>query len=113
MKDITFEQLLAKIGKTESDIEKIYLGGDNCCRCGCQGTYAYFDQNARSFKRRLNALKKFEYYEEDNGEIKFERGCAVLKNPEVSVNPVYINIPHAPDTSAYGRCYTIYFKDEN
>ena len=56
---ITFEELLGKVGKKEEDIEKIYHGLDHWCRCGCGGNYFYRDN--KGFKRAINAMKKDDF----------------------------------------------------
>jgi hypothetical protein len=36
-------------------IDQMYEGRGNCCRCGCGGNYYYLDHNSRKI---INALKK-------------------------------------------------------
>ena len=48
------------------EIEKVYSGQDNACRCGCKGDYAY---DEKKIKMRLNRALKFI----KNGEATFEQ----------------------------------------
>jgi hypothetical protein len=51
--DITFEQL-QKL--TINDIEKVYIGQRDGCRCGCLGDYHINDDEGKYFKRTLSKL---------------------------------------------------------
>lgn len=42
---------------TLEDIDQIYLGEGDCCRCGCAGTYATSD-NPSLIKRRMSRFMK-------------------------------------------------------
>lgn len=37
-------------------VKRIYVGQDNCCRCGCHG--AYHDEGSRGFKMALARARK-------------------------------------------------------
>ena len=93
--NITFEDFLAKYGKTVDDIVKIYHGLDDHCRCGCGGNYFYSNkqEDKVGFTRAINALKKEDF---------------VTNNVEFDSRSAYwLNIPKP---YADNRCYCIYFK---
>lgn len=91
--NITFEDFLAKYGKTVNDIVKIYHGLDDHCRCGCGGNYFYNNrqEDKVGFTRAINVLKKTGF---------------VTNNIEFGGS--WLNIPK-PLTN--NRCYCIYFKE--
>lgn len=39
------------------DVDTLYEGRGNCCRCGCGGDYYYLDRNSRKI---MNALQRME-----------------------------------------------------
>ena len=92
---ITFKDLLAKAGKTEDDIEKIYHGKDHHCRCGCGGNYFYKGVDKAGYTRAVNKMKDptFESYNIEGDPYGGD----------------YINIP---DANRDNMCYCIYFKKE-
>ena len=98
-KSTTLEELLSKLGVSESQITEIYSGKDHDCRCGCKGTYT--KPEYRSYKRILNALKKTFI---DNTVRTLEVEYSDLSDGSVD----YINIPNG---DAYkDHCYCLYFR---
>jgi len=43
---------------TVEQIEKVYVGKDNGCRCGCHGTYTYTSENERKVRSVLKRAQK-------------------------------------------------------
>lgn len=85
------EDILNKYGLNIEDIQQIYYGGDNVCRCGCRGKYA--DKGTPLFKRYLTKIGKTE-----------------LAGPvEVAEDKFWVNLP--TDTSTVvGKCFCLYFE---
>ena len=81
--------ILASFHKTLTDIEKIYYGGDHCCRCGCKGRYA--NAGTPLFKQYMTWIASTPLA----GEVESE-GCWM--NLPVEVNRYY------------GKCFCLYFK---
>lgn len=79
------------------NIDEIYVGQDECCRCGCKGTYAKTSHSEPDYKtpddklvaRRLNKAKSL-----------IEQGAEFEYDPECG----YLNIVSGND-----RAYTVYF----
>lgn len=107
MTKFNLDETLAAFGWKESDITKIYHGGDHVCRCGCAGNY--FDRGTRGFTRALNALRRG-FNTETAGEKVFVSGYG--HNEEqvsdgVSCGGNYINIPEF-DAPNHNKCYCLY-----
>lgn len=92
----SFKDVLAEIGKTEDDIEKIYHGKDHWCRCGCGGNYFYHGVDKTGYTRAINKMKKPEFK-------------AYNIESHDSSMATWINIPDAMQDN---MCYCIYFKKE-
>lgn len=91
----TFEEVLAEIGKSVDDIEKVYHGKDHWCRCGCGGNYFYNGVDKAGYTRAINKMKKPDFKAFD---IESNTGSVT-----------WINIP---DADRDNMCYCIYFKKE-
>lgn len=98
-KEMSFEELLNECGMREENIEKIYHGLDEHCRCGCGGRYFYknISLDKVGFNRALNAMKKKDFMTINIEARKFGKN-----NDEM-----YINIPEYDKDN---KCYCIYFK---
>jgi len=80
----------------DCDIEQIYSGKDNYCRCGCGGKYYDFDHSNPIIKRLLTKAEKFLHKHIDT---------VVLYSGE---KDGWINIPTT--FNGPGTCICIYFK---
>jgi hypothetical protein len=83
------DKILKKANKTIDDIETIYYGLDDCCRCGCGGTYYTIEDDEDSFMEQLEYIDS-EYFKK----MEFEDG--------------YVNLPIANE---HNMCYSIYWKN--
>jgi hypothetical protein len=87
------------LNATLSQVSQVYVGKDNCCRCGCAGTYAAtsFMKDARSdvndslAQRRLSKAQKL-----------------VREGAEVDFGGSYVNVVSGND-----RAITVYFDEVN
>ena len=80
-----------------NEVDKVYVGRDSGCRCGCHGTYTEYHKNPKSFDE-----------DRDNNRVEhtikrarrmLEKGVAKVKDSERG----YINISYGND-----RAITIY-----
>lgn len=100
--------VLAKAGKTEDSIKRIYHGGDHVCRCGCAGNY--LERGTKGFTRALNALRTG-FMTESKGEVVWVSGYGHDENQisdGIDFGGSYINIP-IYDDPRHNKCYCIYF----
>jgi len=42
---------------TTENVEKVYIGRDHGCRCGCHGTYTYTEDDTTKVKKLLTRAK--------------------------------------------------------
>ena len=73
------------------EITKIYVGGDNVCRCGCAGEYV--NRGEPKFDKRLK---------------RFERLWKNYAPQKYDVDGSYLNITTS-QSSKTGRAITVYF----
>ena len=86
------------------NIVKIYVGKDNCCRCGCRGDYFYKDNNAAACNSYVKeAFKRFNSMRSSS---KLVKSNYMFKDVDGDRVEGFINIPLVND-----RCYCIYFRD--
>lgn len=97
--DISIEKLQAL---TFEDIENIYVGKKNCCRCGCGGEYKDFKHKPISVKRALTRLKTF--LAETNDET-----YTIMSDSTINDGIVEFYLTCQQD-KPYARCTTIYLK---
>jgi len=55
-------------------VKRIYVGRDNCCRCGCHGSY--HEEGSRGFKMALSRARKVI----ESSESAIEEHCAEYAN---------------------------------
>ena len=82
-------KILKKANKTIDDIESIYYGLDDYCRCGCGGTYYTIEDDEESFMEQLEYIDN-----ESFKKMEFESWC--------------VNLPIVGECN---MCYCIYWKD--
>ena len=46
---------------TIDQVENLYIGKGNCCRCGCGGDYIEADENERAIEKALRQMASGEY----------------------------------------------------
>lgn len=85
---MNLDKILEDAGRKNQPIIKIYYGGDNCCRCGCKGKYAW------------PGTKLFNSYLK-----KIERSTLV---GNVYAAATWLNLPVDASTDI-GKCFTLYF----
>lgn len=96
----------------DKNIEKIYKGKDDYCRCGCGGKYIYDEDKFNKYIE--NAEKALTTLYED-GDVKtknkfFHSNYGTEKNMIRS----YINIPIFNEKNPkYNQCYCIYYLTKN
>lgn len=90
----------------DKNVYKIYVGKDNCCRCGCGGTYYYkqkiqdklnFDKYIQEAFKRCNSMRESSQLALEN----FAYNEFKIRNNKEG----YINIPMPKN-----KCYCIYYK---
>ena len=97
---------LAKHNKKIEDITRVYSGLDNCCRCGCRGTY--HDKGSRGFTRALNAIQKPDFKPlAENTEVYAPAHHGWVKSDGITYGGNYLNIPYDAQKD---KCYCLYFE---
>ena len=88
-------------GKT---VTKIYSGKDDCCRCGCGGTYIY------PYNKRFNYVLK----KASEALCDLETADATHHSRFMLDDTAYVNIPRYDESKDSHKdrnlCYCVYFK---
>lgn len=74
-----------------TQVDKVYQGVDNNCRCGCAGEYYYATEDAQKVEKLLKKAKKY-----------------IKEGVNYEIYDFGVNVP-THDKSAKGKCVTIYF----
>jgi hypothetical protein len=87
-------QMSMQIDITLENVEQMYEGKGNCCRCGCGGNYYYPDHNARKIENVLKRMASGKYKVEsiDNYifEIIIDEDTDRFGQPKTKVQTIYI-----------------------
>lgn len=75
-----------------TQVEQVYQGVDNICRCGCAGEYYTANQDAEKVERLLKKSKKY-----------------ITEGVQYTIYEFGVNVP-THDKSAKGKCIMLYFK---
>lgn len=97
---ITFEMLMTALNKTVDDIDEIYIGNTNGCRCGCCGTY--YKNPSVMVTRTLAKLSKM--FIKDNDNFRLVRFAIDYRHPDH-----HLEIPYQTK-SGRERSICLYFK---
>lgn len=54
------------------DVDTLYEGRGNCCRCGCGGDYYYLDRNSHKIMNALQKMESGSYHIESINDYIFE-----------------------------------------
>lgn len=54
------------------DVDTLYEGRGNCCRCGCGGDYYYLDRNSHKIMNVLQKMESGSYHIESIDDYIFE-----------------------------------------
>jgi len=78
-----------------TQIENVYQGVDNICRCGCAGEYYKPNQDTQKVESLIKKAKKY-----------------ISEGVKYQIYDFGINVP-THDKSAKGKCIMLYFKKQS
>lgn len=84
----------------DKEIVKVYFGKDHWCRCGCGGSYYYYQESG--YSKAMQAA--FQRCNSMRSSSKLVQNDFHMSEPE-GKTAGYINIP-----LGHNKCYCIYFK---
>ena len=76
-----------------TQVDKVYQGVDNICRCGCAGEYYYAIEDSEKVEKLIKKAKKY-----------------ISDGVKYDIYQFGVNVP-THDKSAKGKCIMIYFKE--
>lgn len=72
-------------------VDKVYIGKGNCCRCGCGGEYFTAKDNPKEVIKALEKLSSGKYEVESQEDYIFELELSCTKAGNTKVICLYLN----------------------
>lgn len=91
IKHTTSDTLYKEIVLTIDQVDKLYIGKGNCCRCGCGGDYIEVDKNERAIEKALRQMSSGEFEVRSIDDYIFEITTSESNNYE-RVKTLYLKV---------------------